>query len=46
MGKVSGVVNGRLDDPLLWSPMPSRIFGDPNKIRWALGASDILFTNP
>ena len=46
MAKVSGGVNGRLDDPLLWGTMPSRIFGDPKRIRWALGAADILFTNP
>jgi monolysocardiolipin acyltransferase len=46
MAGVSAGVNGRLDDPLLWGTLPSRIFGDPKKIRWALGAADILYTNP
>jgi hypothetical protein len=39
-------VNGcRLDDPLLWGILPPSVLVKPQHNRWALGASDILFTN-
>ena len=34
-----------LDDPLLWGTLPFRCLVNPYKTRWALGASDLLFTN-
>lgn len=35
-----------LDDPITWGILPSRCYMNPHTIRWALGASDIMFTNP
>ncbi|POW14308.1 hypothetical protein PSTT_03121, partial [Puccinia striiformis] len=35
----------RLDDPMVWGIMPFSTFFDTSKIRWTLGAADILFTN-
>ncbi|KAI6035522.1 acyltransferase-domain-containing protein [Pisolithus orientalis] len=35
-----------LDDPVTWGVLPSRCYMNPRTIRWALGASDIMFTNP
>ncbi|KIK30847.1 hypothetical protein PISMIDRAFT_87035 [Pisolithus microcarpus 441] len=35
-----------LDDPITWGILPSRCYMNPRTIRWALGASDIMFTNP
>jgi len=31
---------------MLWGILPARVLVDPRKNRWALGASDICFTNP
>ncbi|KAJ7499244.1 acyltransferase-domain-containing protein [Mycena latifolia] len=35
-----------LDDPLAWGALPTRLFLDSRTIRWTLGASDVMFTNP
>ncbi|KAI6047040.1 acyltransferase-domain-containing protein [Pisolithus marmoratus] len=35
-----------LDDPVTWGVLPSRCYMNPRTIRWVLGASDIMFTNP
>ncbi|KAJ6567189.1 acyltransferase-domain-containing protein [Mycena vulgaris] len=35
-----------LDDPLAWGVLPTRLFFDSRTIRWTLGASDVMFTNP
>ncbi|KAJ7688414.1 acyltransferase-domain-containing protein [Mycena rosella] len=35
-----------LDDPLAWGVLPTRLFFDSRTIRWTLGASEIMFTNP
>ncbi|TFK51525.1 acyltransferase-domain-containing protein [Heliocybe sulcata] len=35
-----------LDDPLLWGIMPWRTYFNERTTRWALGAHDIIFTNP
>ncbi|EPQ53267.1 acyltransferase-domain-containing protein [Gloeophyllum trabeum ATCC 11539] len=35
-----------LDDPLIWGIMPWRSFLSERTTRWALGAADIIFTNP
>ncbi|KAJ7122763.1 acyltransferase-domain-containing protein [Mycena epipterygia] len=35
-----------LDDPLAWGVLPTRYFFQSRTIRWTLGASDIMFTNP
>lgn len=35
-----------LDDPITWGILPSRCYMNPRTIRCALGASDIMFTNP
>lgn len=34
-----------LDDPLLWGILPTRILFDAARMRWALGAEELLFTN-
>lgn len=34
-----------LDDPLLWGVLPTRILFDAARMRWALGAEELLFTN-
>ncbi|KAI8451658.1 hypothetical protein BY996DRAFT_4585600 [Phakopsora pachyrhizi] len=34
-----------LDDPIIWGIMPFSTFFNTEKVRWTLGASDILFTN-
>ncbi|KZW03147.1 acyltransferase-domain-containing protein [Exidia glandulosa HHB12029] len=34
------------DDPLTWGIMPISSYFNPRNIRWTLGASDIMFTNP
>lgn len=34
-----------LDDPLLWGILPPRILLDAARMRWALGAEELLFTN-
>lgn len=34
-----------LDDPLTWGVLPARCFLNLRDMRWALGASDIMFTN-
>lgn len=36
----------RLDDPVTWGVLPTRHFLSSKTTRWALGASDIMFTNP
>jgi monolysocardiolipin acyltransferase len=36
----------RLDDPLTWGVLPTRLHWSSRTTRWALGASDIMFTNP
>ncbi len=36
----------RLDDPVAWGVLPTRFYRDSRRIRWTLGASDIMFTNP
>ncbi|KAL1942234.1 hypothetical protein VTO73DRAFT_6298 [Trametes versicolor] len=35
-----------LDDPVAWGVLPTRFYRDSRRIRWTLGASDIMFTNP
>jgi hypothetical protein len=35
----------RLDDPMVWGIMPFSTYFDTSKVRWTLGAADILFTN-
>ncbi|KAI6122782.1 acyltransferase-domain-containing protein [Pisolithus croceorrhizus] len=35
-----------LDDPITWGILPSRCYTKSRTIRWVLGASDIMFTNP
>ncbi|KAG2013359.1 tafazzin-PC [Coprinopsis cinerea AmutBmut pab1-1] len=35
-----------LDDPLTWGILPARCYFSSRTTRWALGASDIIFTNP
>ncbi|WAR57859.1 hypothetical protein PtB15_5B89 [Puccinia triticina] len=34
-----------LDDPMVWGIMPFSTYFDTSKVRWTLGAADILFTN-
>ncbi|TFK73013.1 acyltransferase-domain-containing protein [Pluteus cervinus] len=35
-----------LDDPVTWGVLPKRYYFSSRTTRWALGASDIIFTNP
>ncbi|KAF8974690.1 acyltransferase-domain-containing protein [Flammula alnicola] len=35
-----------LDDPVVWGVLPARYYFSSRTTRWALGASDIMFTNP
>ncbi|KAF9246916.1 acyltransferase-domain-containing protein [Melanogaster broomeanus] len=35
-----------LDDPVTWGILPTENYTNPRTIRWVLGASDIMFTNP
>ncbi|KAG0699866.1 acyltransferase-domain-containing protein [Suillus ampliporus] len=35
-----------LDDPLAWGTLPIEFCFNSSTIRWSLGASDIMFTNP
>ncbi|KAF8204854.1 hypothetical protein BJ912DRAFT_840407 [Pholiota molesta] len=35
-----------LDDPVVWGVLPAHYHLHPRTRRWALGASDIMFTNP
>lgn len=35
-----------LDDPGIWSYLPARYRRNPATLRWALGAKDVIFTNP
>ncbi|KAF8631273.1 hypothetical protein AX15_002599 [Amanita polypyramis BW_CC] len=35
-----------LDDPVSWGVLPTRYYFRSRTTRWALGASDIIFTNP
>ncbi|KAH7888044.1 acyltransferase-domain-containing protein [Phlebopus sp. FC_14] len=35
-----------LDDPLTWGMLPTKQYLNSRTIRWVLGASDIMFTNP
>ncbi|KAI5122408.1 hypothetical protein M0805_002958 [Coniferiporia weirii] len=35
-----------LDDPVTWGVLPARRYVNLRDMRWALGASDIMFTNP
>lgn len=35
-----------LDEPTIWGTLPASTFKDPDTVRWTLGASDIMFTNP
>lgn len=36
-----------LDDPVAWSILPTSHYAEPRKkVRWSLGASDVMFTNP
>ncbi|KAH9482947.1 Tafazzin [Psilocybe cubensis] len=35
-----------LDDPVTWGVLPVRYYLSSRTTRWALGASDIMFTNP
>jgi len=36
----------RIDDPLTWGILPTRTYLHSHLMRWTLGASDIMFTNP
>lgn len=35
-----------LDDPVTWGILPVRYFFNSQTTRWALGASEVMFTNP
>lgn len=35
-----------LDEPTIWGTLPPSTFRNPSTVRWTLGASDIMFTNP
>ncbi|KAF5388002.1 hypothetical protein D9615_000099 [Tricholomella constricta] len=35
-----------LDDPVTWGVLPARYYLNSRTTRWALGASDVMFTNP
>jgi len=35
-----------LDDPVTWGVLPARYYLSARTTRWALGASDVIFTNP
>ena len=35
-----------LDDPVMWGVLPAQYYLSSFTTRWALGASDIIFTNP
>ncbi|KAF4602382.1 hypothetical protein EYR40_005587 [Pleurotus pulmonarius] len=35
-----------VDDPIAWGILPARYYLRSRTMRWALGASDIMFTNP
>ncbi|SPC63608.1 related to TAZ1 - Lyso-phosphatidylcholine acyltransferase [Ustilago sp. UG-2017b] len=35
-----------LDEPTIWGTLPPSTFLNPRTVRWTLGASDIMFTNP
>ncbi|KAG5644948.1 hypothetical protein DXG03_007413 [Asterophora parasitica] len=35
-----------LDDPVTWGVLPTRYYLSSRTTRWALGASDVMFTNP
>lgn len=35
-----------LDEPTIWGTLPPATFRNPDTVRWTLGASDIMFTNP
>ncbi|KAF9495717.1 hypothetical protein BDN71DRAFT_1482540 [Pleurotus eryngii] len=35
-----------VDDPIAWGILPTRYYLRSRTMRWALGASDIMFTNP
>ncbi|CCM00200.1 uncharacterized protein FIBRA_02228 [Fibroporia radiculosa] len=35
-----------LDDPVVWGVLPFRFYLDSRMMRWTLGASDVMFTNP
>ncbi|KAJ6627509.1 acyltransferase-domain-containing protein [Mycena sp. CBHHK59/15] len=35
-----------LDDPLVWGVLPTKYFFNSRTIRYTLGASDVMFTNP
>ncbi|KAF5322909.1 hypothetical protein D9619_001050 [Psilocybe cf. subviscida] len=35
-----------LDDPVIWGVLPPRFYLNSRTTRWALGASEIMFTNP
>ncbi|KAF4619416.1 hypothetical protein D9613_005410 [Agrocybe pediades] len=35
-----------LDDPVVWGVLPAHYYLNSRTTRWALGASDIIFTNP
>ncbi|KAF8803775.1 hypothetical protein BYT27DRAFT_7108615 [Phlegmacium glaucopus] len=35
-----------LDDPVIWGMLPAQYYLSSMTTRWALGASDIMFTNP
>ena len=35
-----------LDDPLTWGILPVRYYFSSRMMRWTMGASDIMFTNP
>ena len=40
------VTTSSLDDPVTWGVLPARYYFQSHTTRWALGASDIIFTNP
>ena len=35
-----------LDEPTIWGTLPASTFRNPDTVRWTLGASDVMFTNP
>ncbi|KAB5590627.1 Tafazzin [Ceratobasidium theobromae] len=41
------LIADRVDDPLAWAALPTiKCILNPRNMRWTLGASDIMFTNP
>ncbi|KAJ2662316.1 Lyso-phosphatidylcholine acyltransferase [Coemansia sp. RSA 1200] len=35
-----------MDDPVIWGLMPARMKWNPDRVRWTLGARELLYMNP